>query len=127
MISNSTDTQLAPLPETTGSKVKKALGPIGVAGVLILKFLAKIKFVLPVLLKTGGSMLITIGIYATVWGWKFAVGFVILILLHECGHLIVARKFGLKVSAVAGFFLLPTLMECFPRKSPVCASDSNGA
>jgi Zn-dependent protease len=92
-------TELAPPPETTGRKIKKALGPIGVIGVVILKFLAKIKFILPVLLKTGGSMLVTIGVYAMVWGWKFAVGFVLLLMLHECGHLIVAKKFGLKVSA----------------------------
>jgi Zn-dependent protease len=100
MISNSTDTQLAPpQTETAMSRIKKALGPVGVVGVIILKFLGKIKFILPMLLKTGGSMLITIGVYAMVWGWLFAVGFVVLILLHECGHLIVAKKFGLKVSA----------------------------
>ncbi len=99
MIPDSIETQLAPPPESTGSKVKKALGPIGVAGVVILKFFAKIKFILPILLKTGGSMLVTVGVYAMVWGWRFAVGFVVLIFLHECGHLIVAKKFGLKVSA----------------------------
>jgi Zn-dependent protease len=33
------------------------------------------------------------------WGWKFAVGFVLLLLVHECGHLLVAKKFGLKVGA----------------------------
>ena len=44
-------------------------------------------------------MLVTVGVYAMVWGWRFAVGFVVLIFLHECGHLIVAKKFGLKVSA----------------------------
>ena len=113
MISDSTDTQLAPPQiETATSRIKKALGPIGVIGVVILKFLAKIKFILPILLKTGGSMLITIGVYAMVWGWKFAVGFVLLLMLHECGHLIVAKKFGLKVSApmfipfVGAFILL---------------------
>jgi Zn-dependent protease len=112
MISDSSEAQLAPPPETAGSKIKKALGPIAVAGVVILKFLAKIKFILPILLKTGGSMFITIGVYAMVWGWKFAVGFVLLIMLHECGHLIVAKKFGLKVSApmfipfVGAFILL---------------------
>ncbi len=99
MIPDSIETQLAPPPESTGSKVKKALGPIGVAGAVILKFFAKIKFILPILLKTGGSMLVTVGVYAMVWGWRFAVGFVVLIFLHECGHLIVAKKFGLKVSA----------------------------
>ena len=96
---DSTHTQIAPPPQTVSDKIKKALGPLGVAGVLILKFLGKIKFILPILLKTGGSMLITVWLYATVWGWKFALGFVILIFLHECGHLIVAKKFGLKVSA----------------------------
>src|SRR5256886_14817285 len=33
------------------------------------------------------------------WGWPFALGFVLLLLVHECGHLIVAKKFGLKVGA----------------------------
>ena len=97
--SDSTDAQLAPPQESTTDRIKRMLAPLGVAGVLIVKFLAKIKFILPVLLKTGGSMLITVWFYAMVWGWKFAVGFVILIFLHECGHLIVAKKFGLKVSA----------------------------
>jgi Zn-dependent protease len=98
-LSDSTDAQLMPRPETAMSKLKKALGPIGVIGVVILKFIGKIKFILPILLKTGGSMLLTIGVYAMVWGWLFAVGFVLLIFLHECGHLIVAKQFGLKVSA----------------------------
>ena len=107
-----THMELEARPQTFGSKLKKALGPVGIVGVIILKFLAKIKFFLPILLKSGGSMLITIGVYAMVWGWKFAAGFVILILLHECGHLIVAKKFGLKVSApmfipfVGAFILL---------------------
>jgi len=96
---DSTDAVAAPPPESTASKLKRMLAPLGVVGVLILKFLGKIKFLLPVLFKTGGSMLLTVWIYATVWGWKFALGFVILIFLHECGHLIVAKKFGLKVSA----------------------------
>ncbi len=92
-------TQPPPAPETTGSKAKKVVGPIAVAGAVILKFLGQIKFFLPVLLKTGGTMLLTIGAYAMVWGWRFALGFVLLIFVHECGHLIVARRFGLKVSA----------------------------
>jgi Zn-dependent protease len=60
--------------------------------------LAVLKF-LPVILKTGGTMLISIWAYAMLWGWWFATGFVVLIFVHECGHLIVAKKFGLKVSA----------------------------
>jgi Zn-dependent protease len=86
-------------PESLGSRIKKALGPVGVIGVVILKFIGKIKFILPILLKTGGSMVLMVGVYASIWGWKWALGFVLLLLLHECGHLIVAKWFGLAVSA----------------------------
>jgi Zn-dependent protease len=85
---------------------KKVLGTLGVIGLLILKFGAKLKFFilpaikfLPVILKSGGSMVLMIGVYTMMWGWPFAVGFVVLLLLHECGHLIVARYFGLNVGA----------------------------
>ncbi|MEY4384784.1 MAG: hypothetical protein RLY20_67 [Verrucomicrobiota bacterium] len=75
-------------------------------GVLLLKFGAKFKFVIlpvikffPVLFKTGGTMILSIAAYAMAWGWRFAVGFVVLIFIHECGHLIAAKKCGLKVGA----------------------------
>src|SRR5260370_947195 len=88
------------------SRLRKALGPVAVVGVVIAKFFAKLKFFilpalkfLPILLKSGGTMVLMIWVYTMMWGWKFAVGFVVLLLVHECGHLIVAKKFGLKVSA----------------------------
>jgi Zn-dependent protease len=99
LISDPTETRAPPPRESTGSKIKKALGPIGVIGVVILKFIGKIKFILPILLNTGGSMVLMVGVYASIWGWKWAVGFVLHLLLHECGHLLVAKKFGLAVSA----------------------------
>jgi Zn-dependent protease len=96
-----------PPPEPTfGQKLKKWLGPIGVGLILIAKFIGKLKFVLlpalkffPVILKTGGTMLVSIWLYAMAWGVWFAVGFVLLIFVHECGHLLAARKLGLKVGA----------------------------
>ena len=95
-----------PIEPTFGQKLKKALGPIGVVFVVIAKFFAKLKFIilpvlkfLPLILKTGGTMLLSIWVYAMMWGWWFAAGFVILIFVHECGHLLVAKKFGLKVGA----------------------------
>src|SRR5438552_5699929 len=85
-----------------GQKLKKAFVPLGVLGVLLLKFkavlLPALKF-LPVLLKTGGTMLLSIGVYAFYWGWWFALGFVLLIFVHESGHLLAARRLGLKVGA----------------------------
>ena len=96
----------APEIETGWSRVKKALAPLAVVGVLIAKFFAKLKFVLlpalkflPILLKSGGTMLLMIWVYTQIWGWQFALGFVLLLFVHETGHLLVAKRFGLKVGA----------------------------
>ncbi len=101
-----TEEYKAPSTETAWSRIKKALGPITVVGVVIAKFFAKLKFVLlpllkflPILLKSGGTMLLMIWVYTQFWGWRFALGFVLLLLVHESGHLLVAKKFGLKVGA----------------------------
>ncbi len=51
------------------------------------------------LLLTGGTMLISIAAYAMLWGWPYAVGFVLLIFAHEMGHFIAARQRGLNVGA----------------------------
>jgi membrane-associated protease RseP (regulator of RpoE activity) len=42
-------------------------------------------------------MLVSIAVYAQVFGWKYAVGFVLLLLCHEMGHYIAARQRGLDV------------------------------
>jgi Zn-dependent protease len=44
-------------------------------------------------------MLVSIGAYALLWGWQFAVGFVLLLLVHELGHVWEAKRQGLPVSA----------------------------
>src|SRR5947207_2172951 len=95
---------LAPNPRDSGGgpRLKKAFVPLGILGVLLLKFKALLIPVLkffPVLLKTGGTMLLTIWLYAQTWGWWYALGFVLLIFVHECGHLLAARRIGLKVGA----------------------------
>jgi Zn-dependent protease len=53
---------------------------------------------LPKLLVTGGSMLVTIWLEAMVFGWAFAVGIVLLIFVHECGHAFAARLRGIPFS-----------------------------
>ena len=40
------------------------------------------------------SIFVAVGGYALIWGWKFAVGFVLLIFVHEMGHFIEARRRG---------------------------------
>src|SRR5919198_4567766 len=51
------------------------------------------------LLLTSGSMAISIITYSFVYGWWYAVGFVLLIFCHEMGHYVAARQRGLDVGA----------------------------
>ena len=85
----------------------KKLGPFGAVAAGALKFktailllLTKAKFLLTGLaqLKTLLSMLATIGVYWTIYGWKFAAGFVIGIYIHEMGHVWMLRHYGLRAS-----------------------------
>jgi len=46
---------------------------------------------------TVGSMLLSLGVYAIVFGWRYAAGFIALLFIHETGHLIAARQRGLNV------------------------------
>ena len=47
--------------------------------------------------KTGGTMILSIGVYALIFGWWYAVGFVLLLLVHEMGHYLAARRLGMNV------------------------------
>lgn len=51
------------------------------------------------LLTTGGTMLISLVVYAFIYGWKYAAGFIALLFVHEMGHFIAARQRGLNVGA----------------------------
>jgi Zn-dependent protease len=64
----------------------------------------KLKFIFAAIFKfklltVAGSMLVSIGAYALLWGWQFAAGFVLLLLVHELGHVAEAKRQGLPVSA----------------------------
>ena len=83
---------------------KKVTGPLIAAGLLLAKFGAKAKvllFALPKLklFTTSASMLVSIAAYQLIFGWTFAVGFVLLLLLHELGHVFQLRREGIKASA----------------------------
>jgi len=64
----------------------RLLVPFVVAGGVLFKLAASLKF-LGVFLSVGG--------YALLFGWRFGVGFVLLILVHELGHYVEARRQGL--------------------------------
>jgi Zn-dependent protease len=48
---------------------------------------------------TLGTMFVSIAAYAVAFGWPFAVGFVLLIFVHEMGHVIQLRREGVEASA----------------------------
>jgi Zn-dependent protease len=83
---------------------KRGGGGIVALGLVIAKFAAKIKVVLLFLpklkiLTTSGSMLVSVAAYSLIWGWKFALGFVVLLFVHEMGHVIQLRREGIQASA----------------------------
>ena len=86
------------------SVLRRALGPLAAAGLVLAKFAGQFKallFLLPKakFLVTSGSMLVSIVAYQLIFGWAFSVGFVLLLLLHELGHVIQLRREGIKASA----------------------------
>jgi Zn-dependent protease len=77
---------------------------LGAAGAAIVALFAKLKAVLLFLpkikiLATAGSALVSVAAYSLLWGWEFAVGFVVLIFIHEMGHVVALRRHGIKASA----------------------------
>jgi Zn-dependent protease len=61
---------------------------------LLLLLFAGLKF--SKLFLSVGSMLLAVGVYALVFGWRYAVGIVAMLLIHELGHFIAARQRGLQ-------------------------------
>jgi Zn-dependent protease len=94
-----------PVAAPTGSKPKSGFRQrLAAAGAALAALLAKFKavlFALPKLklLATSGTMLVSIAAYASIWGFSFALGFVLLLLVHEMGHVIALRREGIKASA----------------------------
>lgn len=94
--------------QTSTSAGKKAAAGLGALGLLLWKFkvallfiATKGKLILLGLTKASTilSMLLSLGVYWTIWGWKFALGFVLSIYVHEMGHVVALRKYGVKASA----------------------------
>src|SRR5512134_2746851 len=80
-----------------GDLLRKLVAPIIGFGFLLVKFgglLLKLKVV-----TTGATMLVSIAAYAWIWGLPFAIGFVLLIFVHELGHVLELRRQGVPASA----------------------------
>ena len=91
-----------------GSGWGKGAAGVGALGALLFKFkfalmfvLTKAKLLLLGLTKAGTffSMLLSASLYWTMWGWKFAVGVVLSIYIHEMGHVQALQRYGIKATA----------------------------
>ena len=98
--------------EPAGAKPRSRWGKgaagLGTLGALLAKFkfalvfvLTKAKLLLLGLTKAGTllSMLLSAGVYWTIWGWKFAFGVVLSIYIHEMGHVQALQRYGIKATA----------------------------
>jgi Zn-dependent protease len=70
---------------------------------LLRRITAPIAVVLGLVAKLGSLakfslVFVAVGGYALIWGWRFAVGLVLLIFIHEMGHFLEAHREGLKPS-----------------------------
>lgn len=83
------------------SLAKKFLAPLVAIGFLLAKFkgfallLLKVKF-----LGTALTMIVSVGAYALLFPVSFAVGFVVLIWIHEMGHVLQLKREGIEASPV---------------------------
>jgi Zn-dependent protease len=89
------------LAEKRESKKRNPLWYLGALGAFLL---TQAKLIIPLLKlgKVGGaviSMFVTIGAYALIAPWSFAIGLVIMILIHEMGHVFAAKYKKLPVTA----------------------------
>jgi len=80
--------------------LRKLWAPIALVGVLVWKFKAGFAAIFKLKLFTVvGSAFVSVAAYALIWGWQFGLGFVLLLFVHELGHVAVAKWQGLPVSA----------------------------
>jgi Zn-dependent protease len=95
---------LGPAQEERRSLLSRLLAPF----IALIALLGKFKGALLVLTKakflvSSGSMLVSIAAYTMIWGWQYAVGFVLLLLVHEYGHVIQLRREGVKDASAPVF------------------------
>jgi Zn-dependent protease len=87
-----------------GAMRKRIGSALAAVVAIVVKFGAVLKGLLLALpnlklLTTAGTALVSVAAYSLFWGWTFAVGFVVLLFVHEMGHVIQLRREGIKASA----------------------------
>jgi len=108
------------------SGFKKGVAGVGALALLLWKFKFALTFILTkgkILLlgltkaSTVFSMLLSLSVYWAAWGWKFALGIVLSIYVHEMGHVAMLRHYGVRASApmfIPGVGALIRLKQTLP-------------
>jgi Zn-dependent protease len=98
--------QQAPLnqaPDESNPQTPSMLKRWGSLGVLLALVFSKMKWLLVLgkfaKFQTLLTMLIAVWAYGTIWGLPFAIGFILLIFVHELGHGLVMRQQGIPAGA----------------------------
>jgi Zn-dependent protease len=88
-------------PQASASDQAGKRTGFGVIGAMVLFLVTKGKLLLLGLTQSSTlfSMLLSMGVYWAAWGWKFAVGLVLSIYIHEMGHVAMLNRYGFKASA----------------------------
>lgn len=91
----------APAATHASTTARPRYGILTTIGVLLVSLLSKGKLLLLGLgnLSVLFSMLLSVGAYWTLWGWRFALGLVLSIYVHEMGHVAALRRYGMKATA----------------------------
>ncbi len=94
----------APATRPTSSAPRgRRWATLGSAGIALAFVLGKLKLLVPLLkvtkLATLVTMLVSVWAYAMLWGLPFAIGFVLLIFVHELGHALVMQQQGIRAGA----------------------------
>jgi Zn-dependent protease len=81
--------------------LRRLLAPVIAAGLLLWKVIGPLLIAIKSIkfLSTGVTFLVSIAAYATIWGWRFAVGFTVLLFIHEMGHVLQLRREGVPFTA----------------------------
>ena len=85
----------SPVQEHRGP-LRRLGGGITAAGLLVLKFVGQFAILLK--FKFLFTFALAVGAYALFWGWWFGLGFAVLLLVHELGHVIWLRREGISAS-----------------------------
>jgi Zn-dependent protease len=83
---------------------RRVFGPIAAAIALGFQWLLKLKLLFLVLAKftfvtTAVTIVLSVGAYTLIWGWRFAALFVLLLFVHELGHALWLKREGIPASA----------------------------